>query len=398
MQGRNYITRRSFLGLSAATAASVILAGCSSSGASSSSAAASAASSSASASSSAASSSAASAASSSAASSSAAASAAASGARPLVRLGTTNDGHIFNAIASAQGFLEEEGVDVQVSVFSSSDEAFAALFSNKVDVLSNQGTNLPLTHIAQGQDLTIYAGYMITGCMPIIAPAGTKWNGVEDLVGKTIACSGNEFAVFGPLYDMGHTMDEVTTIVLSNHADRVEAVATGKADYAICGTSQNYNISQKPEVEVMCYCSDITPNYSCCRVESTQAFIDANKEGLTAMLRAWLRAQNWYENNKDATAQLVVDQTGSNLDFVHAYMDNEHYRLNLDPFKKSVERAWNWMLEMGLFPDGADKINVDDHINTEMYKEALDACTAKYASEDKAFYDKMNKIFEENDA
>ena len=144
MQGRNYITRRSFLGLSAATAASVILAGCSSSGASSSSAAASAASSSASASSSAASSSAASAASSSAASSSAAASAAASGARPLVRLGTTNDGHIFNAIASAQGFLEEEGVDVQVSVFSSSDEAFAALFSNKVDVLSNQGTNLPL--------------------------------------------------------------------------------------------------------------------------------------------------------------------------------------------------------------------------------------------------------------
>lgn len=389
MQGRN-LTRRSFIGLGAATAAGAILAGCSSSGAAGSSAAASA--------SAEASSAASEAASEAASAASEAASAAASGTRPLVRLGTTNDGHIFNAIASAQGYLEEEGVDVEVSVFSSSDEAFAALFSNKVDVLSNQGTNLPLTHIAQGQDLTIYAGYMITGCMPIIAPAGTKWNGVEDLIGKTIACSGNEFAVFGPLYDAGHTMDEVTTIVLSNHADRVEAVATGKADYAICGTSQNYNISQKPEVEVMCYCSDITPNYSCCRVESTQEFIDANQDGLTAMLRAWLRAQNWYENNKEETAQLVVDQTGSNLDFVHAYMDNEHYRLNLDPYKRSVERAWDWMLEMGLFPDGADKIDVDDHINTDMYKAALDACTAKYASEDKEFYDKMNDIFEEYDA
>ena len=389
MQGR-HITRRSFVGVGAATVASAILAGCSSS-APASSAASSAASEASEAASSAA-------AAASEASEAASSAAAAAGDRPLVRLGTTNDGHIFNAIASAQGYLGEEGVDVEVSVFSSSDEAFAALFSNKVDVLSNQGTNLPLTHIAQGQDLTIYAGYMITGCMPIIAKAGTKWNGVEDLVGKTIACSGNEFAVFGPLYDAGHTMDEFETIVLSNHADRVEAVATGKADYAICGTSQNYNISQKPEVEVMCYCSDITPNYSCCRVESTQEFIDKNEEGLTAMLRAWLRAQNWYENNKEETAQLVVDQTGSNLDFVHAYMDNEHYRLNLDPYKKSVERAWDWMSEMGLFPDGADKINVDDHINTEMYKAALDACTEKFGADEKELYDKMNKIFEENDA
>lgn len=322
----------------------------------------------------------------------------ASGSVPTVRLGTTNDGHIFNAVADAQGYLAEEGVNVEVSVFQSSDDAFSALFSNKVDVLSNNGTNLPLTHVAQGQDLTIYAGYMITGCMPIIAAAGTTWNGVEDLVGKTIACSGNEFAVFGPLYDMGHTMDEYNLVVLSNHADRVEAVASGKADYAICGTSQNYNISKNNNVAVMCYCSDITPDYSCCRVESTQAFLDANQEGVSAMLRAWLRAQCWYESNKDATARLVCSQTGATEEYVHAYMDNEHYRVNLDPYRTSVERAWNWMMEMGLFPDGAKNINVDDHINTTLYKAALDACTEKYSADNKAFYDKMNTIYQTYDA
>lgn len=317
---------------------------------------------------------------------------------PTIRLGTTNDGHVFNAVADAQGYLEEEGVNVEVSVFSSSDDAFSALFSNKVDVLSNNGTNLPLTHIASGQDLTIYAGYMITGCMPIIAPAGTVWNGVEDLVGKTIACSGNEFAVFGPLYDMGYTMDDVTTIVLSNHADRVEAVRSGEADYAICGTSQNYNISQIDEVEVMCYCSDITPNYSCCRVESTQEFLDENGEAVTAMLRAWLRAQCWYEDHKDETAELVVEQTGSTVEYVNAYMENEHYQLNLDPYRTSVERAWEWMSEMGLFPDEAADIDIDDHINTTLYKAALDACTEEYGDEDPDFYDTMNDIYEEYDA
>lgn len=314
-----------------------------------------------------------------------------------IRLGTTNDGHIFNAVADQQGYLADEGLTVETSVFSTSDDAFQALFSGKVDVLSNQGTNLPLTHIAQGQDLTIYAGYMITGCMPIIAPAGTTWNGVEDLVGKTIACSGNEYGVFGPLYDEGYTMDDVTTIVLSNHADRVEAVKTGKADYAICGTSQNYNIQQTPEVEVMCYYSDITPNYSCCRVESTGEFLSSHEDAVKGMLRAWLRAQNWYEQNKDATASIVANQTGSTEEFVHAYMDNEHYRLNLDPYKKSVERAWNWMMEMGLFPDGADQINVDDHINVDLYKAALDANTEKYGEDEKDFYDNMNQIYSEND-
>jgi NitT/TauT family transport system substrate-binding protein len=361
----NTLSRRSFVGMGAVAAAGLALAGCSSNSSSSSS-------------------------SSSQASSSAE--------TPTVRLGTTNDGHIFNAIANEQGYLAEEGVNVEVSVFSSSDDAFQALFSGKVDVLSNNGTNLPLTHIASGQDLTIYAGYMITGCMPIIAKTGTKWNGVEDLLGKTIACSGNEFAVFGPLYDAGHTMDEVTTIVLSNHADRVEAVRSGKADYAICGTSQNYNISQIDEVSVMCYCSDITPNYSCCRVASRQTFLNENSEGVTAMLRAWLRAQAWYEQHKDETAEIVVKQTGSTVEYVHAYMDNEHYRLNLDPYRASVERAWNWMSEMGLFPDTAKDIKIADHIDTKLYKAALDSCTEKYKSDDPDFYTKMNNIFAENDA
>lgn len=363
----NNLSRRSFVGATAAAAAvaGLSLAGCSSNNAANNTAA----------------------------------NTAASATKPVVRVGTTTDGHIFNAIAKGQGYLEEEGVEVEISVFSSSDEAFSALFSNKVDVLSNNGTNLPLTHIAAGQDLTIYAGYMLTGCMPIIAPAGTKWNGVEDLVGKTIACSGNEYAVFGPMYDAGYTMKDVETIKMSNHADRVEAVRTGKADYAICGTSQNYNISQSPEVEVMTYCSDLTPNYSCCRVESTQAFLDANKDGVVRMLKAWLRAQCWYESNRDKTAQLVVEQTGANLDYVNAYMTNEHYRLNLDPYRTSVERAWNWMKEMGLFEGkNADAIKIDDHINTTLYKEALDDCTKRFGAENKDFYDKMNKIYQEYDA
>ena len=79
-------------------------------------------------------------------------------------------------------------------------------------------------------------------------------------------------------------------------------------------------------------------------------------------------------------------------------MDNEHYRLNLDPYRTSVERAWSWMGEMGLFPDTAKDVDIDEHIDTQLYKAALDACTEKYASESPEFYRKMNNIYADYDA
>ena len=45
----------------------------------------------------------------------------------------------------------------------------------------------------------------------------------------------------------------------------------------------------------------------------------------------------------------------------------------------------------------ADKINIEDHINTELYKEALDEGVAEYHDEDPDFYDGRVKFFEEND-
>lgn len=360
----NEISRRSFLGLGAASVAGLALAGCSSNSSSSSTQ-----------------------------------SSSSSKEKTTIRLAVTASGHIFNAIAEQQGYLEEEGVVVEQTTVQGADEAFQALFGGKIDITSTQGTNLPLTHIASGQDLVVWAGYMITGCMPVIARTGTGWNGVEDIVGKTIICNGNEFAVLGPLCDKGYKMNEDYTVTITDdHNARVEAVATGKADYAILGTGQMYNVLQKDNVEIVSYCSDITPNYSCCRVNSTSEFLNKNEEAAKGLLRAWLRAQEWYEQNKDATVAIVAKQIKQDEAYVRAYMDNEHYRLNLDPYKKSVVRAWNWMDKMGIFPDGASSIKVEDHIRTDIYKAALDDCTSKYGSSNKSFYDNMNSIYKEYDA
>lgn len=315
-----------------------------------------------------------------------------------VRLALAGSAHIFNAIAEEQGFLEDEGLTVEYVTCENSEGAFTSLSAGKVDILSNYGTNLPLQYIGSGTDLTMFAGYMLTGCMPVIAKAGTEWNGVEDLIGKTVACEPNVFAVTGPLLDLGYDpLNDINWLNFDNHTDRIEAVRSGEADYAVLGTSMMYNVLQMDDIEIVSYCSDITPNYSCCRIETTTEWLENNPNTVKALLRAWIRAQEYYEDHKDEAKTIVAESIDASEDYVAAYMDNEHYRLNIDPFKSSIERAWEYMLGLGLFDEGAEDINIDDHINTELYKEALDECVEKYYDEDPEFYDTMLATYEEYD-
>lgn len=166
---------------------------------------------------------------------------------------------------------------------------------------------------------------------------------------------------------------------------------------ALAGSAHIFNATQMDDIDIVSYCSDVTPNYSCCRVEANTKWVNENPNTVKALLRAWLRAQEWYEGHKDESKAIVAKTLETDEDYVAAYMDNEHYRLNLDPFKSSIERAWGYMLKLNLFDEGAEDINIDDHINTELYKAALDECIDKYHDENPDFYDTMLETYNEYD-
>ena len=51
----------------------------------------------------------------------------------------------------------------------------------------------------------------------------------------------------------------------------------------------------------------------------------------------------------------------------------------IDPYKKAILRAWDYMEKLDLIT-ADDAIDINDHINTSIYKEALDQCNEKYGS------------------
>ena len=315
----------------------------------------------------------------------------------VVRLALNASGHILNSIAEAQGYLREEGITVVYVAAENDLDVFDGIRNGTIDIASNSGTNLPLQQISTGLDLTIFAGYLLTGCMPIFAKVDTPWNGIQDLIGKTMACEPNLYAITGPLLDMGYDpLNQVNWYDTADQLDRIDAVKRGDADFGLVGTAYNYRITSDPELKILCYAADILPEYSCCRVEALTSWVNENPNTVKALLRAWIRAMDYYYTHHEEAVALTVKQAGITEEAARAYLDNPRFDLNIGPMKTAIERAWKYMYRLGLLDDYAKSINIDDHINTELYKSALDKCLKLYGDDSPAFYEKLQSQYTKN--
>ena len=63
---------------------------------------------------------------------------------------------------------------------------------------------------------------------------------------------------------------------------------------------------------------------------------------------------------------------------------------------KSIIRAWKILDATGFLSETAKNINITDHVNIELYRQALKEASEEYGSEAPEFYKKMQAFFEEN--
>lgn len=315
-----------------------------------------------------------------------------------VRWNWGTSANILVAVAMEKGFFEDYGLSIEFVNAGENSSAMTLLSTGQVDVVSNSGTASPLQNIAAGVDMTIFGGHMVQGCMPVIAKKGTEWNGVESLVGKTVAITPSYFAFTGALMDAGveDPMTAVNWISGMGYGDALAAVQRGEVDYALQGTQQNYTLSQLDDVEIMCYQSDVMPDYSCCRMEAPTEFVKNNPITIKYILKALIRAQEYFEANKEECVQILADTIGADFDYVAAYMMNDHMKVHVDPLQNSIVRAWNILDKTGFLDENAKNIDINDHIDISFYKEALAECEAEFGAANPEFYKAMNEYHAAN--
>lgn len=313
-----------------------------------------------------------------------------------------SSGNVLVTIAEEEGYFEDEGIEIEPVEATQNMDAMALLAAGKVDVVSNAGTSNPLQQIAQGVDLTIFGGHMVEGCMPVVAKAGTEWKGIESFIGQSVAVNPSYFAFTGAVMDLGYEnpLEVVDWEIYSDYNDALAAVVRGDVTYALMGTGQNLavqDMAANGEIDIVSYQSEIMENYSCCRMVAQTDWINDNPNTVKAIIRALLRAQSWYEANKEEAVKLHAAAIEATEEYVGAYMlDDEHYFVSVDPLKDGVVRAWDILDKTGYLGED-NNVKIEDHINTELYEEALKEATEKYGEEAPEFYEEMAAFFQEHD-
>jgi len=57
---------------------------------------------------------------------------------------------------------------------------------------------------------------------------------------------------------------------------------------------------------------------------------------------------------------------------------------------------WDYMDRLGLLNEVAKQINIEYHVNVDLYKSALDDCTVRYGKDNPKFYEKLQAQYARN--
>jgi NitT/TauT family transport system substrate-binding protein len=318
---------------------------------------------------------------------------------PKLRVGYVPEpAHGLYFVAKEKGYFKEEGVDVELFQFGSAAEGVAAVKAGKLDV-GTFGTTAPLLFISKGSEFTFIGGMMIGGQAIITRPERLAELSGKDLKvykGKKIGLvklSTGDVVFRGALKKAGiDVKKDLTFVEFGSAAAVVEAVKKGAVDAGLVWPP-HFSLAEKNSgLKVAHYVSEFYPNYTCCRIFAHTGKVNADPETYRKFLTALIRAYRFYKVNQEETVQIYTKALKIDEDIVR----NETYvnkvaESNPDPLRKGILDFWQHVLDAGYIPQDYP---IDRHINTDIYKQALDSVIKKNPKD--KIYKEMLTFYKKN--
>jgi ABC-type nitrate/sulfonate/bicarbonate transport system substrate-binding protein len=318
---------------------------------------------------------------------------------PRLRVGYVPEpAHGFYFVAKERGYFKEEGVDVDLFQFGSAAEGLAALKAEKLDV-GTFGTTAPLLFISKGSEFTFIGGMMIGGQAIIARPERLAELSGKDLKvfkGKKIGLvklSTGDVIFKGALKKSGiDYKKDVNFVEFGTVAAVVEAVNKGAVDAGLV-YPPHFSLAEKNHgLKVAHYIEEFYPDYTCCRIIAPTAKVNADPETYRKFLTALIRAYKFYKTNPDETVKIYTKALKIDEDIIRkeTYIDKVADS-NPDPLRKGILDFWKHIKDAGYI---TQDYPLDKHINTALYKQALDSIIKKNPKD--KIYQEMLAFYKKN--
>ena len=310
-------------------------------------------------------------------------------------------------VADALGYFEEEGVKVEFETVSSMNDAYLAVSEGKLDVYLFSST-AAATFITQGiTTLRVFGGTAAEGSEIMAAKGTPEITGVEDLIGKTIACQMPETGqmvlknyLIQNGYSIGTPEDkaDVTFIYVNDGNTAVEGCVKGEYDYCITNQCLGY-YADALNTSLVGSVKQFVDPYPCCRQTCYQKTYEDHFDTLVAFETATLRGYQYYLDHEEETLDILEAYAGQDRDFLKAQVyGTDTYipvmRLSLDPDKKACLAFYDAMANLGEITDTVD-VDWDTYVVSDVYGTALQTLLER--EPDNELWTELMDYFREND-
>ncbi|MDD4579465.1 MAG: ABC transporter substrate-binding protein [Methanothrix sp.] len=314
----------------------------------------------------------------------------------LIRLGyLPTTGHALTFVAKEQGFFADQGLDVELSQFPNSADGYNALTAGKLDVIA-MGSTAPAVYISKGTDLKYIGGLMGEGAAAVtLADRAGEFGDITAFKGKTIATvrmSTGDVVFRNAMHEAGIDWEKDVTIQeLKSPSIVMDAVKTGKADVGIVWLPYQ-QIAETQGLKVILNSDTFSPEHPCCRFVVSTATLDSDRDSLVKFETALIQAYDYIKTNPDESVEDVQKYVDFDKTVIADSIFSEHFNFSPDPNKKAIEEWWEMMNTIGFISSDED---IDEHIDTSIYKEALDNLIAQQP--DNENFQDLLEVYEEND-
>jgi len=293
-------------------------------------------------------------------------------------------GNILGFIAMEKGYDVEEGVKIELVPFSNSTDALNALQSGKVDVAVSFGTSAPLTFVTKGADFTIYGGY-VSGGMPVYSRPDFEYKDMTSFVGHTIAVPRMytpEIVWRGAMAKAGLDPNTQCTILeFKKPTEVLEAVKSGKVDVGV-GTNSTYLQAVAAGLKIVTWTNDLDPMHVCCRPVSKTSLLKENPERVKSFLRAWIRAERFLVTDPEACVPINAKYLKLDATFARQMLLETNQVFESDPKTNGVRYMWKLLGDLKYAETSG--IDIEKHLDSDLYEQALNSLAAK-SPDDKTY-------------
>lgn len=303
-------------------------------------------------------------------------------------------------VAYQEGFMEEEGLNINFETVANFSDGIAALTEHRMDVLPF-GSIPTCTFVAQGEeDLCVFGGTIAEGSECVVLPENKdKYVTLDDFADAKIGYFPMETGhlVMQGLQAENGTYNPDNWVLLASTNEIMQAVLKGEVDCGFVNSGQGYIAAQQGLTTSM-QVGTLQPDFPCCRQTTSMYDMENKTSALAKFVIAELRGLEFMQTNKEQAIKDLADYSGQSEEYCEAVIyGNADYDtpmiVEVDPYTDAVCEFYGTMkATQNIDPNTPYKM--EDHVDSSIYKFALDTLIAR--GQNASFYNDLLATYEQH--